>query len=171
MPYGVLGAISYSISHGIAIALLFLVSGALLYRTGTRDMTQMGGLSEKLPIVLLATLAGFLTIGGVPPAIGFKSKFILLTGAFQRGFQSSWPELTIAILAGTLATLITLGYEFRTVWRVFYGKLPDNLKSVLDIPRQMMIALVALSLLSIILGIWPALITNPIEAFIQQIFH
>ena len=169
-PYGVLGAISYSISHGIAIALLFLVSGALLYRTGTRDMTKMGGLGEKFPILILATLAGFLTIGGVPPAIGFKSKFILLTGAFERGFQSSWLELSVAILAGTLATLITLGYEFRTVWRVFYGKLPDELKSVIDIPQTMMVTLIALSLLSIILGIWPSLITNPIEVFIEHIF-
>ena len=40
IDYGVLGAISYSISHGLAIALLFLVSGALMYRTGTRDMTK-----------------------------------------------------------------------------------------------------------------------------------
>ena len=171
VPYGVLGAISYSISHGIAIALLFLVSGALLYRTGTRDMTKMQGLAEKLPVVLLATLAGFLTIGGVPPAVGFKSKFILLSGAFERGFQSSWLELTVAILAGTLATLITLGYEFRTVKRVFYGKLPENLSTVLNIPTKMAVALVALGALSIVLGIWPALITNPIEAFIQQIFH
>ena len=116
VPYGVLGAVSYSISHGIAIGLLFLVSGALLYRTETRDMNQMGGLAEKLPVVILATLAGFLTIGGVPPAVGFKSKFILLSGAFVRGFQTGWLELVIAILAGSLATLITLGYEFRTVY-------------------------------------------------------
>ena len=83
IPFGVLGAISYSISHGLAIGLLFLVSGALLYKTGSRDMRDMGGLSEKLPIVILAILAGFLTIGGVPPAVGFKSKFILLSGAFE----------------------------------------------------------------------------------------
>jgi formate hydrogenlyase subunit 3/multisubunit Na+/H+ antiporter MnhD subunit len=171
IDYGVLGAISYSISHGLAIALLFLVSGALMYRTGTRDMTKMGGLAEKLPIVILATMAGFLTIGGVPPAVGFKSKFLLLSGAFVRGFESSWMELLVAILAGSLATLVTLAYEFRTVWRVYYGKLPEELKAVTNVPTMMAVALIAMSALSVIFGIWPALITNPIEVFIGHIFH
>ena len=171
VPFGVLGAISYSLSHGIAIALLFLVSGALLYRTGTRDMDKMGGLGELLPIVLLATLAGFLTIGGLPPAVGFKSKFILLSGAFERGLQSSNLELGIAILAGTVSTLVTLGYEFRTVWRIFYGKLPENLKNITGIPTTMAVALIALGALSIALGIWPASITEPIDVFIEHLFH
>jgi NADH-quinone oxidoreductase subunit M len=171
VPYGVLGAVSYSISHGLAIGLLFLVSGALLYVTGTRDMTKMGGLSEKLPITLLATMAGFLTIGGVPPAVGFKSKFILLSGAFVRGFSSGWLELLVAILAGSLATLVTLGYEFRTVWRVYYGKLPDTLKEVARVPDTMIVAFIALGALSIVFGIWPALFTNTLEAFIEHIFY
>jgi NADH-quinone oxidoreductase subunit M len=171
VPYGVLGAISYSISHGLAIGLLFLVSGALLYRTGSRDMNEMGGLAEKVPIVVLATLAGFLTIGGVPPAVGFKSKFILLTGAVVRGFETGALELIVAILAGSLATLVTLGYEFRTIWRVYYGKLPEKLKDVSSVPTTMAITLIALGALSIIFGVWPALITEPIEVFIEHIFY
>jgi len=169
--YGVLGAVSYSISHGIAIALLFLVAGALQYRTGTRDMEKLGGLAEKLPIVVIACLIGFLTIGGVPPAVGFKSKFILLSGAFERGFASSGLELAVAILAGSLATVITLAYEFRTIWRIFYGKLPESLKGIKEIPINMAIALLSLSALSIVFGIWPSLFTNAIEVFIQHIFH
>jgi NADH-quinone oxidoreductase subunit M len=168
---GVLGSISYSISHGLAIGLLFLVSGALLFRTGTRNMDEMGGLAEKLPIAILATMAGFLTIGGVPPAVGFKSKFILLSGAMVRGFESGFMELFVAIMAGSLATLVTLGYEFRAVWRIYYGELPEKLKDVTPIPRAMAITLIALSALSVIFGIWPALITNPIEVYIEQIFH
>lgn len=171
VPFGVLGSISYSISHGIAIALLFLVSGAILYSTGTRDMTKMGGLAEKLPIVLLATLAGFLTIGGVPPAVGFKSKFILLSGAFLRGLESTSLELSIAILAGTLATLITLGYEFRTIWRVYYGKLNESMKNIGSIPMVMLVSLFVLGAVSILMGIWPAYITEPLDVYIEHIFH
>jgi len=171
VPYGVLGGVSYSISHGIAIGLLFLVSGALLYTTETRDMNQMGGLAEYLPAVILATLAGFLTIGGVPPAVGFKSKFILLSGAFTRGINTGWLELIIAIMAGSVATLITLGYEFRTVWRIYYGKLPEPLKNVRNIPNIMALALLALASLSILFGIWPSLFTKALDAFIEHIFH
>ena len=168
---GVLGSISYSISHGLAIGLLFLVSGALLFKTGTRDMDKMGGLAEKLPVAILATMAGFLTIGGVPPAVGFKSKFILLSGAMVRGFETGFMELFVAIMAGSLATLVTLGYEFRAVWRIYYGELPENLKELVPVPKAMAITLIALSALSVIFGIWPALITNPIEVYIEHIFH
>ena len=171
VPYGVLGAVSYSISHGLAIALLFLVSGAILYKTGLRDMNKMGGLAEKLPVAILAIIAGFLTIGGVPPAVGFKSKFILLSGAMERGFETTIIELIVAILAGSLATLITLAYEFKTVWRIFYGKLPNELKEVTMVPPSMAVTLLALGALAIIFGIWPALFTNPIEVFIEHIFH
>lgn len=169
--YGVLGAVSYSISHGLAIALLFLVAGALQYRAGTRDIGKLGGLAELMPIALIACLVGFLTIGGVPPAVGFKSKFILLSGAFERGFATSALELGVAVLAGTLSTVITLAYEFRAVWSIFYGKLPDSLKGLKTVPLNMAVALLALSALSIIFGIWPALFTNPLEAFILHIFH
>jgi NADH:ubiquinone oxidoreductase subunit 5 (subunit L)/multisubunit Na+/H+ antiporter MnhA subunit len=131
----------------------------------------MGGLAEKLPIAILATIAGFLTIGGVPPAVGFKSKFILLSGAVVRGFESTALELTVAILAGSLATLITLAYEFRTIWRIFYGKLPEEFKEVIMVPTPMAITLIALGALAIIFGIWPALFTNPLEVFIEHIFH
>jgi len=61
--------------------------------------------------------------------------------------------------------------RFRTVWRIFYGKLPENLKEVTSVPMTMAIALIAMGALSIIFGVWPALITNPIEVFIEHIFH
>jgi len=169
MKHGVLGAVSYSISHGLAIALLFLVAGSIQYRTGTRDMDKLGGLAAKLPSSIIATLAGFLTIGGVPPSVGFKSKFILLTGAFERGFMKSHLELIVAILAATVATIITLAYEFRTVWRVYYGSLPERLRDIREVPVSMVVALLALSALSIILGIWPAIITNPLDIFFEHL--
>lgn len=169
MKYGVLGSVSYSISHGLAIALLFLVAGSILYRTGTRDMDKLGGLAAKLPSSIIAALVGFLTIGGVPPTVGFKSKFMLLAGAFERGFMKSPLELTVAILAATVCTVITLGYEFRTVWRVFYGSLPERLQKIREAPSTMVIALLALSSLPIVLGIWPAIITNPLDTFIEPL--
>jgi formate hydrogenlyase subunit 3/multisubunit Na+/H+ antiporter MnhD subunit len=134
-------------------------------------MTEMGGLSERLPVVILATLAGFLTIGGVPPAVGFKSKFILLSGAFVRGFETGTLELVIAILAGSLATLITLGYEFKAIWTIYYGKLPEKLKEIKPVPMEMAVTLLALGALAVIFGLWPAWITDPIEVFIEHIFH
>ncbi|UCH57347.1 MAG: hypothetical protein JSV18_08480, partial [Candidatus Bathyarchaeota archaeon] len=122
-----------------------------------------------LPSSIIATIVGFLTIGGVPPSVGFKSKFILLTGAFERAFLHSPLELMVAILAATVATVITLAYEFRTVWRVFYGKLPRKLQEIREVPLSMIVALLALSALSILFGIWPMLITKPLDVFFEHL--
>jgi len=170
MYHGVLGAVSYSLSHGLAIALLFLVAGAIQYRTGTRNMDELGGLAAKLPSSMIAILVGFLTIGGLPPSVGFKSKFILLTGAFERAFMSARAlEWIIAILAATVATIITVAYEFRTVWRVFYGKLPRQLQDIREEPLSMIVALLALSSLLILFGIWPMIITKPLDVFFEHL--
>ncbi|MBT7914182.1 hypothetical protein HN588_09755, partial [Candidatus Bathyarchaeota archaeon] len=57
------------------------------------------------------------------------------------------------------------------VWRIYYGELPEKFKDVTPIPKAMAITLIALSALSVIFGIWPALITNPIEVYIEHLFH
>jgi formate hydrogenlyase subunit 3/multisubunit Na+/H+ antiporter MnhD subunit len=132
-------------------------------------MDELGGLAAKLPSSMIAILVGFLTIGGLPPSVGFKSKFILLTGAFERAIMSSPLEWIIAILAATVATIITVAYEFRTVWRVFYGKLPKQLQDIKQEPLSMIVALLALSSLLIILGIWPILITKPLDVYFEHL--
>ena len=48
---------------------------------------------------------------------------------------------------------------------------PEKLDAVASVPTMMAVALIAMSALSVIFGIWPALITNPIEVFIAHIFH
>jgi len=166
---GVVGAISYSISHGLAIALLFLMAGSIFYRTQTTDMNQLGGLLGKMPFALIASIVGFFTIGAVPPTMGFKSKFILLVGAFERAFISSQLELAVAIIA-VIATMLTIGYELWTIWRVFFGSLPKHLQDVKELPLTMTLPLLILSSTSIMLGIWPIIIVNPMERAVGYLF-
>jgi len=165
--YGVSGAVSYAISHGLAIGLLFLTSGSIFHQTGELEFRRLGGLASKMPSALIACLVGFLTIGGVPPTIGFESKFTLLTGAFQRGIASSPLEFSVALLATTLATVITLAYEFWTIWRLFYTKLPEGLMGVREAPLTMVVALLFLSLESLVMGIWPYTIAESIERVVH----
>ena len=63
------------------------------------------------------------------------------------------------------------GVEFRTGGGVYYGKLPDALKEVARVPSPMIVTFVALGALSIIFGVWPALFTNALDAFIEHLFH
>jgi NADH:ubiquinone oxidoreductase subunit 4 (subunit M) len=62
-------------------------------------------------------------------------------------------------------TILTIGYAFWTIRRVFYGPLPEHLKQVKDAPMMMLAPIVIFAVLVIVLGIWPTLITNYLSTF------
>ena len=87
------------------------------------------------------------------------------------GFNRGTIDLVVAIMDGSLATHLNLVNEFRVVWWIYYGKLPKKLEDVKTEPMEMALPLLALGALAVIFGIWPALIPNLIEVFIEHLFH
>jgi NADH-quinone oxidoreductase subunit M len=151
------------VSHGFGKAILFLVAGALISQTGTRSIKKMGGLADKMPWTAVMALIGFLTIGGVPPTMGFMSKFYIFAGVFNN--QLAPPEQVWAAVAGIVMTALTIGYAMWTIRRIFYGPLSEHLKQVKEAPLMMLIPITIFAVLVVILGIWPTLITNYLSPF------
>ena len=162
-PNGEVGAMFHYVSHGFGKAILFLVAGVLISQTGTRSIKKMGGLADKMPWTAVMAVIGFLTIGGVPPTMGFMSKFFIFAGVFNNGLAT--PELVWAGIVGIIMTVLTIGYAFWTIRRVFYGPLPGHLKNVKEAPLTMLLPIVVFAVLVILLGIWPTLITQYLSPF------
>ena len=162
-PNGEVGAMFQYVSHGFGKAILFLVAGVLISQTGTRSIKKMGGLADKMPWTAVMAVIGFLTIGGVPPTMGFMSKFFIFAGVFNNGLAT--PELVWAGIVGIVMTILTIGYAFWTIRRVFYGPLPEHLKNVKEAPLTMLLPIVVFAVLVIVLGIWPTLITQYLSPF------
>jgi NADH-quinone oxidoreductase subunit M len=139
------------------------VAGALISQTGTRSIKKMGGLADKMPLTAVLTLIGFLTIGGVPPTIGFMSKFFIFSGTFQAGLAS--PNQVWAAVVGIIMTILTVGYAMWTIRRIFYGPLPEHLVQVKEAPSTMILPLIGFAILALIIGIWPTLVTNYLSPF------
>ncbi|MCX6648098.1 MAG: NADH-quinone oxidoreductase subunit M [Candidatus Bathyarchaeota archaeon] len=162
-PNGEVGAMFHYVSHGFGKAILFLVAGVLISQTGTRSIKKMGGLADKMPWTAVMALIGFLTIGGVPPTMGFMSKFFIFAGVFNNGLAT--PELVWAGVVGIIMTILTIGYGMWMIRRVFYGPLPEHLKQVKEAPMTMLLPIVVFAVLVIVLGIWPTLITGYLSPF------
>ena len=162
-PNGEVGAMFHYVSHGFGKAILFLVAGVLISQAGTRSIKKMGGLADRMPWTAVMAVIGFLTIGGVPPTMGFMSKFFIFAGVFNNGLAT--PELVWAGIVGIIMTILTIGYAFWTIRRVFYGPLPEHLKQVKDAPMMMLAPIVIFAVLVIVLGIWPTLITDYLSTF------
>ena len=77
------GALLHVLNHSIFKGLLFFGAGAVIQKTRTGHMDQMGGLSKSMPMVSFLFLIGALAICGLPVFNGFISEFIIYFGLFH----------------------------------------------------------------------------------------
>jgi formate hydrogenlyase subunit 3/multisubunit Na+/H+ antiporter MnhD subunit len=105
-------ALYHCINHALFKALLFLGAGALLHRTGLRDLARMGGLIRSMPQTAFLFLVGALAISALPPLNGFVSEWLifqaaLLSPALSDGvLRSLIPAAAAALgLAGALTAM------------------------------------------------------------------
>lgn len=80
---GVQGAVIQMVNHGLSTGGLFLIVGAIYERTHTRVMSEMGGLSKKLPILSAFFVIIMLSSIGLPGLNGFIGEFLILVGTFK----------------------------------------------------------------------------------------
>ena len=142
----IIGGIFHLVNHSVFKSLLFLCSGSIEYRTGTRQLKEMGGLADKMPVTRGACTIASLSIAGVPPFNGFWSKLLIVIAAFQAGF--GWlAAITI------LVSFVTLISFLKVLRYAFLGSLPESLRDIRESPALMSIPLIFLSILSISLGL------------------
>jgi NADH-quinone oxidoreductase subunit M len=167
---GVSGAMLHYVSHGLGKAALFLTAGAIIYQSGIRDIRSLGGLVKRMPISVVAFIIGFMNISGVPPTIGFLSKMLVFTGVFGHGIGTSRIEPVVALIA-LISTVLTVGYALLTIRRIFFGPIPEHLQDISEAPPMMTIPLVILCALSIVLGILPWIMLDPMFHTIQGLIN
>jgi NADH-quinone oxidoreductase subunit M len=151
-------------SHILGKFVMFAVAGILLTQTGLRDVKQMGGLAAKMPFTASLFVLGALILSAVPPTSGFQAEWIMFAGIFTQGAQGSSVYLAVAIL-GLIATLFTVAYTFWPVKKIFFGPLASGLDGVKDAPLTMTVPLLAVVILSIIIGIYPDIVTKYLVGF------
>jgi len=167
---GVTGSMMHYVSHGLGKAVLFLSVGAIMHQTGIRDIRQLGGLAARMPISAVAFLIGAMNISGIPPTVGFISKLMIFMGAFGPGAHAIGTDFILALVA-ILSTALTVGYTMWTMRRIFYGPLPEHLEEVKEADLYMTIPMILLCALSIILGIYPRPILDPLLQIVGEILR
>ncbi len=146
-PLGILGALFHVFNHAMFKSLLFLNSGALQYRTGTRNINEMGGLEGRMKVTGATSIFGTLSIAGVPPFNGFWSKLFIVLGAVA---AKSYVVAALTIFF----SIFTLGYFLLMQRRVFFGKLNLRWKDVTEAPASMSLAMIILAANCLLVGVF-----------------
>jgi multicomponent Na+:H+ antiporter subunit D len=141
------GAASHAFAHIIYKALLLMSAGSVLYRTGKRKCTDLGGLFRTMPITTLSGGVGALAISAFPFTSGFVSKSMVAQGAVDQHLVIVWFLLT----AASAGVFLHAGIKFP--WFVFFQK--DSGLRPSDPPMNMQWAMLLFVFLSIGIGVYP----------------
>jgi formate hydrogenlyase subunit 3/multisubunit Na+/H+ antiporter MnhD subunit len=152
-PVGIAGALFHMFNNTIYKSSLFLAGGEVERRTGTSDLSRLGGLVKAMPLVFVAFLIASLSISGVPPFNGFASKWMLYQGVITGG-GSLW---VVWLVAAMLGSALTLASFMKLVHTVFLGQPSQLSQKVIDQNEKTgfftLLPLVVLSVLCIGLGV------------------
>jgi NADH-quinone oxidoreductase subunit M len=80
---GAEGAVLQMVNHGITTAALFLIVGFLEVRTGTRRISDFGGLATRVPVLATVMAIAALSSLGLPGLNSFAGEFLTLLGVFR----------------------------------------------------------------------------------------
>jgi len=150
---GIDGAIFQMLSHGLISGALFLCVGVLYDRKHTRIIDDYGGVVVRMPryamILMFFTLANV----GLPGTSGFVGEFLTLAGVFK---VNTW----VAVFAAT-GVILSAAYALWLYRRVVFGDLvKESLQDLHDISGRERLVFVPLVAFTLLLGIYPALVTD-----------
>ena len=167
----VLGGLFHLANHAVFKSLLFLCSGSIEYGTGTRQLKEMGGLLERMPVTRATCTVASLSIAGIPPFNGFWSKLIIIIAAFQASV--SYPGFIALAVVTILVSFVTLISFLKVLRYAFLGKLAETMREVRESPVLMSLAMTILAVFCAGMGLLlvPSLRESVLDPAVQALMN
>ena len=140
---------SYSVATLCAFAVLNTVSKA----RGSEDFETFNSLGKSHPLLAIIMTISMLSLAGIPPAVGFFSKFYLFATVLNTGTDGSVWLVAIAIIG----SLISVYYYFKLIMAM-YAK--EGEVKTYEVPFMYKTILVIMTAAIILLGITPGMIID-----------
>lgn len=141
------GAAAHAFTHILYKALLFMSAGAVLYQTGRRKCSELGGLYQSMPLTTVCGIVGALSISAFPLTSGFVSKSLTVAGAAGEHLAGVY----FLLVAASAGVFLHAGIKYP--WFVFFQK--DSGLRPADPPLNMRLAMALFAVLCIGIGLFP----------------
>lgn len=163
---GTTGGALHLVGHSVSKITLFFAVGAIAVGTGATRVNELRGLGQGMPLLLGVFAVGAASIVGLPPTVGFLTKYFLFIGVAQ---AHQW--LVFMVLA--TSTVLSATYYLRVV-RTSLSPLPQGdgtpsdptslPPSVRPVPREMLVPVVITAVLTVLLGLVPGPVLTLVRA-------
>ncbi len=165
-PHGLQGSVIQQINHGISTGALFLIVGLIYERRHTREIKELGGLSNVMPVYATLFMIVMLSSIGLPLLNGFIGEFTILQGAFEVKWQwAAWAVVGIVLGAAYMLWL----YQ-----RTMFGTCDNPKNQVLkDLNLREIMTLVPLVIWAFWIGLYPKpffkVLDAPVQAIVERV--
>lgn len=149
---GLKGVMVQMFNHGINVIGLWIVANAIEQQLGTRKFSELGGLAQKAPtLAILFVVMAFANIA-LPLTNAFVGEFLMFNGLFHF-------NVYITAVAG-ISIILAAVYTLNMVQKIFYGNTVAATANAQEVSGNVQLALVLLTVLIIVLGVYPQPLIN-----------
>lgn len=142
------GAMFYMVAHGVSIAAMFLISGYLTDRGGSREIATYRGMQRVTPLIAGTWLVAGLASVALPGLSGFVPEYLVLVG--------TWSVNPTAALFAVLGVVLAALYLLIPYQRMFTGPIPADADNFRDMNAREKGVVAPLLIAMVVLGVWSA---------------
>lgn len=160
---GIQGGLLQMVAHGINAVGLFFIVKIIYDRTGTRDLSALGGITQKTPALSIYFMIIMLGSVALPLTNGFVGEFLLLKSIYN---YNAW-------MGGIAGLTIILGavYMLRLMQRSMFGQTSEATVNFADVSGTEVAVLLPISVLVLLMGIFPNVVLKLTEPAAQLILN
>jgi multicomponent Na+:H+ antiporter subunit D len=146
-PLALNGTVSHVFCHILYKALLVMSMGAVMYRTGKINCTDLGGLYKSMPLTAVFCIVGAASISAFPLFSGFISKSMVVGAAAGGHMTIIW----FMLLFASVGVLEHAG--IKVPYYAFFSH--DSGIRTKEAPLNMLIAMGIAAFLCVFIGVFP----------------
>jgi len=143
-------ALLFLFVHAFYKAALFMIAGMLEKKTGTRDISLMGGLRSRMPLSFMVTLLLVLSMAGLPPMLGFLGKELIYEAKLQLPGISG-----VVLVLGVISNMFMVIISLLFVYRIFLGPSGRTPRPPDERGALWIVGPLVLAMFSLFLGLFP----------------
>ena len=160
---GLEAGLYHAIMHTFTKLLLFMNIASIIYITGKKRFSELGGLIYKYPVLFFMLLIGIIALAGMPPLGGFSSKFLIYTTLLEE-------KKALLLAAVMFSSASSFLYCYKLIYSIYLGQANNDQQEHKKLPFGYYIPQFLGALILIVLGVMPSLgveVINPVLEYLK----
>ncbi len=154
---GIKGVMFYAFLYVFATAGAFTVAAYFYNVTGSDELKDYAGLSQRSPLMAAVMLVALLSMAGIPPLAGFVGKFYL--------FKTIVDGYLWLVFIGLIMSMVSVYYYLR-VALVMYRDEPVD-PSPISVSSPVAVTLIVTMIVTLVIGVYP----GPLSEVVNNAAH